>query len=359
MDDFDALVAMQQRCFPGMQPWGREQIESQLADLSRRAALRRVRRAAGRVVEQPDRRLRPRARSGTTGRPSPTAATSATTTPKGDTLYGIEIMVDPEFRGMKLSRRLYDARKELCRERNLARIIIGGRIPGYGKHADEMTAREYVEQVIGEGDLRSGADGAAGQRLRAPGPDPQLLAVRRRLARLRDVPGVEQPRLRARAPSGASTTRSSRSASASCSTRCGRSTGFDEFAQQCEFFVDTASDYKCDFVLFPELFTTQLLSCVEATRPGQAARQLAEFTPQYLEFFTELAVKYNVNVDRRLAVRRRGRHALQRRLPVPPRRLDRQAVQDPHHAQRAEVVGRQRRATRSRCSTPTAAGSRS
>ena len=34
---------------------------------------------------------------------------------KGDTLYGIEIMVDPEFRGMKLSRRLYDARKELCR----------------------------------------------------------------------------------------------------------------------------------------------------------------------------------------------------------------------------------------------------
>ena len=54
---------------------------------------------------------------------------------KGDTLYGIEIMVDPEFRGMKLSRRLYDARKELCRERNLCRMMIGGRIPGYGAHA--------------------------------------------------------------------------------------------------------------------------------------------------------------------------------------------------------------------------------
>ncbi len=48
---------------------------------------------------------------------------------------------------MKLSRRLYDARKELCRERNLMRIIIAGRIPGYGKHADTMTAREYVESV--------------------------------------------------------------------------------------------------------------------------------------------------------------------------------------------------------------------
>ncbi|MEZ6120287.1 MAG: hypothetical protein R3C28_27455 [Pirellulaceae bacterium] len=41
---------------------------------------------------------------------------------------------------------------------------------------------------------------------------------------------------------------------------------------------------------------TALLSCVEATRPGQAARQLAEFTPQYLEVMTELAVKYSVNV---------------------------------------------------------------
>ncbi|MCA9260690.1 MAG: carbon-nitrogen hydrolase family protein, partial [Planctomycetales bacterium] len=45
-----------------------------------------------------------------------------------------------------------------------------------------------------------------------------------------------------------------------------------------------------------ELFTTQLLSCVQARQPGQAARQLAEFTPQYLELFTELAIKYDVNV---------------------------------------------------------------
>ena len=72
--------------------------------------------------------------------------------------------------------------------------------------------------------------------------------------------------------------------------------GFDELATQCEFFIDVASDYKSDFVVFPELFTTQLLSCVPKTRPGQAARQLSEFTPQYLEFFTEMAVKYDVNV---------------------------------------------------------------
>src|SRR5690606_39515384 len=30
MDDFDDLVAMQLRCFPGMEPWQRDQVESQL-----------------------------------------------------------------------------------------------------------------------------------------------------------------------------------------------------------------------------------------------------------------------------------------------------------------------------------------
>ena len=72
---------------------------------------------------------------------------------------------------------------------------------------------------------------------------------------------------------------------------------FDDFARQCAFFIDAAStDYKADFIVFPELFTTELLSCVEPTRPGQAARKLAEFTQQYLELFTDLAVKYNINI---------------------------------------------------------------
>ena len=31
LDDYDALVAMAERCFPGMEPWSRDQIESQLS----------------------------------------------------------------------------------------------------------------------------------------------------------------------------------------------------------------------------------------------------------------------------------------------------------------------------------------
>ena len=49
---------------------------------------------------------------------------------------------------MKLSRRLYEARKQLCRDHNIERIIIGGRIPGYSQHAASLSASEYVERVI-------------------------------------------------------------------------------------------------------------------------------------------------------------------------------------------------------------------
>ena len=215
--------------------------------------------------------------------------------PRGDTLYGIEIMVDPEYRGMKLSRRLYDARKELCCERNLARIIIGGRIPGYGEHANSMSAREYVERVIDKSmyDPVLTAQLANGFSLKGLIPNyfPSDSASRgyatylewtnleyQRGAKRRYHHWVEPIRL--------------------CVVQyeMRKIASFDQFAQQCEFFLDVASDYKSDFVLFPELFTTQLLSCVEAHRPGLAARKLAEFTPQYLDFFGEMAIRYNLNV---------------------------------------------------------------
>jgi predicted amidohydrolase len=71
---------------------------------------------------------------------------------------------------------------------------------------------------------------------------------------------------------------------------------FEQFAKQCEFITDVGSDYKSDFVVFPELFTTQLLALVKAERPSDSARKLAEFTPAYLELFNDLAVRFNVNI---------------------------------------------------------------
>ncbi|MFG0239847.1 MAG: GNAT family N-acetyltransferase, partial [Gimesia chilikensis] len=215
--------------------------------------------------------------------------------PKGDTLYGIEIMVHPEFRGMKLSRRLYDARKELCRNKNLSRIIIAGRIPGYHHYAKTLSAREYIDKVVDKAIYDQVLTAQLANGFSVEGLIPNYLpsdtescgyATYLDWTNLDFVPGAKRK--------FHSTVEQIRICVVQYQMRSVK--GFDEFAQQCEFFLDTASDYKCDFILFPELFTTQLLSCVEPTRPGQAARRLAEFTPQYLDFFTEMAVKYNVNV---------------------------------------------------------------
>ncbi|WP_455168858.1 GNAT family N-acetyltransferase, partial [Aegicerativicinus sediminis] len=65
----------------------------------------------------------------------------------GDFLYGIDVFIKPEFRGLRLGRRLYDYRKELCENLNLKGIVCGGRIPNYHKYADELSAKDYIGLV--------------------------------------------------------------------------------------------------------------------------------------------------------------------------------------------------------------------
>ncbi len=294
IDDLDDLIAMAEICFPGIPSISREQLESQLAIFP-----------AGQLGVEIDGRLAASSSSlileynanleWHNWKAIADSGFIRNHAPKGDTLYGIEIMVHPDFRGMKLSRRLYDARKQLCREKNLSRFFIAGRIPNYHKHADTLSAREYIEQVLEKAIYDPVLTAQLSNGFTVKGLIPDYLptdhesggyATYLEWTNLDHVQGakrrfhsvVEQIRI-------CVVQYQMRSVS-----------GFDEFAKQCEFFLDTASDYKSDFVLFPELFTTQLLSCVEATRRGTAARRLAEFTPQYLDFFAEMAVKYNVNV---------------------------------------------------------------
>ncbi|MFH0782950.1 MAG: GNAT family N-acetyltransferase [Pseudomonadota bacterium] len=59
----------------------------------------------------------------------------------------MEVFVDPAFQGMRLGRRLYDARKELAKNLNLKGILLGGRIPGYHKHSAEISPEEYILKV--------------------------------------------------------------------------------------------------------------------------------------------------------------------------------------------------------------------
>ncbi len=73
--------------------------------------------------------------------------TFSTHTPSGDTLYGADIAVDPEFRGQGVAAKLYNERKKIMRRFNLRRMVAGGRIPGYSQYAGRMTPEEYIERV--------------------------------------------------------------------------------------------------------------------------------------------------------------------------------------------------------------------
>ena len=68
--------------------------------------------------------------------------------PKGKTLYGADMLIDPEVRGKGIGTRFYEARKKIVRDRGLKRLLTGGRIPGYAQVSHELTPKEYVHEVL-------------------------------------------------------------------------------------------------------------------------------------------------------------------------------------------------------------------
>ena len=293
LDDFPQLVELQKRCFPGMTPWSRSHIESQIAHFPE-----------GQICIEYDGRLVASSSSLIIDFDPSTERLSwdeicdhghiGNHNPDGDTLYGIEIMVDPEFRGMKLARRLYDRRKELVVEKNLMRIVIGGRIPGYREYQNEMSVHEYVEKVTSKALYdpvltTQIANGFVLKRI-----------IRNYIGEDRESSGfavfLEWSNLDY-SPDASKRYLPSKPLRICCvQYQMRQIPGFSDFAQQCEYFVDVASDRKCDFALFPELVTSQLLSFIVAKRPEEAARKLAGFTPQYLELFSGLSIRYDINI---------------------------------------------------------------
>lgn len=67
---------------------------------------------------------------------------------RGRTLYGSEIMVDPDRQRQGIGHALYEARRDLARRLGLLRIRAGARLVGYSRYAAEMSAEEYVGRVV-------------------------------------------------------------------------------------------------------------------------------------------------------------------------------------------------------------------
>ena len=219
----------------------------------------------------------------------------------GDWLYGMEVCVDPAHRGLRIGRRLYDRRKRLCQQLNLRGIVFGGRLPGLHKRMKQFGSAEAYVEAVREDRVR---DLALSFQLRnefevigvLPAylpSDHESLGYAAHLA-WRNPRKSDHPVIRKAQRSG-ELPESVRVATVQYQQR--RIRTFDEFATQVEYFVDIAADYRSDFVVFPELFTLQLLSIEnEPLSPAESIRTLTKYTEDFSAMLTRLAVKYNINI---------------------------------------------------------------
>ncbi len=220
--------------------------------------------------------------------------TFSTHDPDGDVLYGIDVFVHPDYRGLRLARRLYDVRKELCERYNLRAMVAGGRIPGYARHAESLTPREYIHKVrmkefydpILTFQLSNGFHVKKVLKQYLTGDTESLEYAT--LLEWSNIYHEEKPR----ALFG--NKREVRIGVIQWQMR--PASNIDAIVDQAEFFIDTLSDYHSDFILFPELFNVPLLAHHNEQIQAKAMRRLAESTGPILDRMREFAVSYNVNI---------------------------------------------------------------
>ncbi|MHB1195268.1 MAG: bifunctional GNAT family N-acetyltransferase/carbon-nitrogen hydrolase family protein [Lutibacter sp.] len=221
--------------------------------------------------------------------------TFSTHNPDGDMLYGIDVFIKPEFRGLRLGRRLYDYRKELCERLNLRGMAFGGRIPNYHLYADKFTPKQYIDKVRKkeihdpvfnfqisndfhpakilknylEGDKASNdyAVLLEWDNIYYEEEDLSSTTTIKKIVRL----GLIQWQMRPYK-------------------------NLDELLQQAEFFVDSVSGYRSDFALFPEFFNAPLMAENNHLTESEAIRELAKHTSAIVDKFSKFAISYNINI---------------------------------------------------------------
>ncbi|EDL65513.1 YkwB [Bacillus sp. SG-1] len=68
--------------------------------------------------------------------------------PNGNALYIVDIGVSPRFRGLGLGKALMHSMYEVVIQLKLERLLGGGRMPGYRKASEKMTATQYLDSVV-------------------------------------------------------------------------------------------------------------------------------------------------------------------------------------------------------------------
>ncbi|KAA9345847.1 bifunctional GNAT family N-acetyltransferase/carbon-nitrogen hydrolase family protein [Adhaeribacter soli] len=214
--------------------------------------------------------------------------------PDGETLYGVDIFVHPEYRNLRLGRRLYDARKEICENLNLRGIIAGGRIPGYLEHADKLTPGKYIEQVRNKEifdpilSFQLSNDFHVRKILKGYLPQDKESKAYATLLEWINVYYEEQEVI------VGGSKRVVRIGIVQWQMRS--VTSLEDMMQQIEFFVDTVSSYKADIVMFPEFFNAPLMALSDEKTSSAAIRALADYTDEVREQMIHLALSYNINI---------------------------------------------------------------
>ena len=264
-EDIEKILEIQNLSFPGMDPWEKEHLVSHLTIFPEGQLLAEL---DGEIIgssssliinfdEYDDRH---------TWDDVTDEGYITNHNPDGYNMYGVEVMVHPEYRRMKVGQRLYEARKELARELNLKSIILGGRIPNYHKYAAEMSSREYVDSVSRHKIYDPVLTFQLMNDFTLMRVNPNYLPddkASKKYATLMEWNNVDYKPVTKRHYKTSYPVRI-------CVVQylMRKISSFEEMAHQCEYFVDVASDANSDFVVFPEIFTTQLMSFMDEASPS-------------------------------------------------------------------------------------------
>ncbi len=222
--------------------------------------------------------------------------------PEGEYLYGMEVCVDPDFRGYRIGQRLYNERKKLCQALGLKGIVFAGRLPTLAKRIKKVnSAEDYVSQIVQKKyrdpvlsfQLHNGFEVLGVIPDYLP-PDRESLGYGVHL--IWRNPKVPEEQVAGRRKSyGGRLPDTIRVGTVQYMQRRVRS--FDEFLHFVEYFVDVVADYKGDFVVFPELFTLQLLSIEDQElNPAESIEALTKYTPRFVDALHDMALRHNINI---------------------------------------------------------------
>ena len=217
-----------------------------------------------------------------------------TITQKGDMLYGVDVFIKPEFRGLRLARRLYDYRKELCEKLNLKGIVFGGRIPNYHKYAEKISPKVYIEKVKRKEihdpvfNFQISNDFYAAKIVKnyleedKESGDYAVILKWENLYYEEETEEINSTKSVVRLGLIQWQMRSY--------------SNLEDLLQQAEYFVDAVSGYRSDFALVPEFFNAPLMADDNHLSEPEAIRNLAQHTEAIVKKFSSLAISYNINI---------------------------------------------------------------